>query len=109
VERPWNCEANPKVTFFCNPTPVQLIRENPRYVEMSPNEVISKFVSFELMVKDSKYIGNKDHGATSTLEPQPIALKATKEKEETTPNKGLQINTSKLDKEEMGPIIKCFR
>ena len=76
---------------------------------MSPNEVISKFVSFELMVKDSKYIRNKDHGATSTLEPQPIAFKATKEKEETTPNKGLQINTSKLDKEEMGPIIKCFR
>jgi hypothetical protein len=88
---------------------VQLIHENPRYVEMSPDEVIGKFVSFKLMVKDFKHIRNKDHGATATLEPQPVAFKATKEKEETTPNKGLQINTSKLDKEDMAPIIKCFR
>jgi hypothetical protein len=39
---------------FLNPTQVQLIRENPRYKQMSPKEVIGKFVSFELMVKDSK-------------------------------------------------------
>jgi hypothetical protein len=43
---------------FCNPTQVQLIYENPRYEKMSPKEVIGKFVSFELMVKDSKYIVN---------------------------------------------------
>jgi hypothetical protein len=36
--------------IFCNPTQVQLIRENPRYKKMSPEEVIGKFVSFELMV-----------------------------------------------------------
>jgi hypothetical protein len=35
---------------------VQLIRENPRYEQMSLEEVISKFVSFELMIKDSKHI-----------------------------------------------------
>jgi hypothetical protein len=34
-------------------------------------------MSFELMVKDSKHIRNMDHGAISTLEPQPIAFKAT--------------------------------
>jgi hypothetical protein len=43
---------------FCNPTQVQLNRENPRYKQMSPEEVIGKFVSFELMVKDSKHIVN---------------------------------------------------
>jgi hypothetical protein len=76
---------------------------------MSPNEVIDKFVSFELMVKDSEHIRNMDYGATPTLELQPVAFKAIKEKEATTPSKGLQIDTSKLDNEEMALIIKSFR
>jgi hypothetical protein len=49
---------------------------------MSPEEVISKFVSFELMIKDSKHIVNLEQGATSTPEVQPIAFKATEEKKE---------------------------
>jgi hypothetical protein len=49
---------------FCNPTQVQLIHENPRYKQMSPEEVIGKFVSFEVMVKD--HIVNLEQGATST-------------------------------------------
>jgi hypothetical protein len=36
---------------FCNPTQVQLIRGDPRYKLMSPEEVIGKFVSFELLSK----------------------------------------------------------
>jgi hypothetical protein len=64
---------------FRNPTQVQLIRENPRYKQMSPEEVIGKFVSLELMVKDSKHIVNLEQGATSTPEVQPIAFKATEE------------------------------
>jgi hypothetical protein len=43
---------------FCNPSQVQLIRGDPRYKQMSPEEVIGKFVSFELMIKDSKHIVN---------------------------------------------------
>jgi hypothetical protein len=39
---------------FLNPTQVQLIRGDPRYKLMSPEEVIGKFVSFELMIKGSK-------------------------------------------------------
>jgi hypothetical protein len=54
--------------IFRNPTQVQLIRENPRYKQMSPEEVIGKFVSFELMVKDSKHIVNLEQGAASTPE-----------------------------------------
>ncbi|WP_180659184.1 hypothetical protein, partial [Acinetobacter bereziniae] len=78
---------------------------------MSPEEVIGKFVSFELMVKDSKHIANLEQGASSTPEPQPVAFKATEEKKEetTTPSKGPQIDTSKLDNEEMALIIKSFR
>ena len=43
---------------FRNPTQVQLIRGDPRYKLMSPEEVIGKFVSFELMIKDFKHIVN---------------------------------------------------
>jgi hypothetical protein len=60
---------------FLNPTQVQLIRGDPRYKLMSPEEVIGKFVSFELMIKGSKKI--IEQGATSTPEVQPVAFKAT--------------------------------
>jgi hypothetical protein len=88
----------------------ELIRENPRYKQMSPEEVIGKFVSFELMVKDSKHIVNLEQGATSTPEVQPVAFKATEEKkEEPTPTNRLPIDASKLDNDEMALIINSFR
>jgi hypothetical protein len=94
---------------FRNPTQVQLIRGDPRYKLMSPEEVIGKFVSFELiMIKDSKHIVNLDQGATSTPEVQPVAFKATEqEKRESTPSR-FPIDASKLDNEEMTLIIKSF-
>jgi hypothetical protein len=93
---------------FRNPTQVQLICGDPRYKLMSPEEVIGKFVSFELMIKDSKHIVNLEQGATSTLEVQPVAFKAMEEKkEESTPSR-LPIDASKLDNEEMALIIKSF-
>jgi hypothetical protein len=76
---------------------------------MSPEEVIGKFVSFELMIKDSKHIVNFKQGATSIPKVQPIAFKATEEKkEESTPSR-LPIDASKLDNEKMALIIKSFR
>jgi hypothetical protein len=94
---------------FRNPTQVQLIHGDPRCKQMSPEEVISKFVIFELMIKDSKHIVNLEQGATSTPEVQPVAFKATEEKkEESTPSR-LLIDASKLDNEEMALIIKSFR
>jgi hypothetical protein len=92
---------------FLNPTQVQLIRGNPRYTLMSPEEVIGNFVSFELMIKGSKKI--IEHGASSTPDVQPVAFKATEEKkEDSTPNR-VPIDASKLDNEEMALIIKSFR
>jgi hypothetical protein len=93
---------------FHNPTQVQLIRGDPRYKLMSPEEVIGKFVSFELMVKGSKHIVNLEQGATSIPEVQPIAFKATKEKKEESTSSRLPIDASKLDNEEMALIIKSF-
>jgi hypothetical protein len=91
---------------FRNPTQVQLIHGDPRYKLMSPEEVIGKFVSFELMIKGSKQI--VEQGGTSTPEVQPVALKATEEKKEESTSSRLPIDTSKLDNEEMALIIKSF-
>ena len=68
--------------IFCNPTQVQLICGDHRYKLMSPEEVIGKFVSFELMIKGSKQIVNLEQGGTSTPEVQLVAFKATEEKNE---------------------------
>jgi hypothetical protein len=92
---------------FCNPTQVQLIRGDPRYKLMSPEEVIGKFVSFDLMIKGSKQI--VEQGGTSTPEVQPVAFKATEEKKEEPTSSRLPIDASKLDNEEMALIIKSFR
>ena len=60
--------------IFLNPTQVQLICGDPRYTLMSPEEVIGKFVSFELMIKGSKQILNLERrhlhtrGATRRLQ-----------------------------------------
>jgi hypothetical protein len=92
---------------FLNPTQVQLIRGDPRYRLMSPEEVIGKFVSFELMIKGSKKI--IEQGASSTSDVQPVAFKATKEKKEDSTPSRVPIDASKLDNEEMALIIKSFR
>jgi hypothetical protein len=76
---------------------------------MSPEEVIGKFMSFKLMIKDSKHIVNLEQGATSTPEVQPVAFKATEEKKEESTSSRLPIDASKLDNEEMSLIIKSFR
>jgi hypothetical protein len=92
---------------FLNPTQVQLICGDPRYKLMSPEEVIGKFVSFELMIKGSKKI--IEQGASSTPDVQPVAFKATEEKkEESTPSR-FPIDACKLDNKEMALIIKSFR
>jgi hypothetical protein len=94
---------------FRNPTQVQLICGDPRYKLMSPEEVIGKFVSFELMIKGSKHIVDLEQGGTSTPEVQPVAFKVTEEKKEESTSSRLPIDASKLDNEDMTLIIKSFR
>jgi hypothetical protein len=94
---------------FRNPTQVQLICGDPRYKLMSPEEVIGKFVSFELMIKGSKHIVDLEQGGTSTPKVQPVTFKVTKEKKEESTSSRLPIDASKLDNEEMSLIIKSFR
>jgi hypothetical protein len=75
---------------------------------MSPEEVIGNFVSFELMIKDSKHIVNLEQGATSTPEVKLVAFNAMEEKKEESTSSRLHIDASKLDNEEMSLIIKSF-
>jgi hypothetical protein len=85
-----------------------LIRGDPKYKLMSPEEVIGKFVSFELMIKGSKKI--IEQGASSSVpKAQPVAFKATEEKKEDSTPSRIPIDASKLDNEEMALIIKSFR
>jgi ubiquinone biosynthesis protein UbiJ len=109
----WNDHEMVKVILrslvFRNPTQVQLICGDPRYKLMSPEEVIGKFVSFELMIKGSKQIVNLEQGGTFTPEVQPVAFKATEEKKEESTSSRLPIDASKLNNEEMALIIKSFR
>jgi hypothetical protein len=93
---------------FLKHTQVQLIRVDPRYKLMSPEEVIGKFVSFELMIKGSKKI--IEQGASSSVpKAQPVAFKETEEKKEDSTLSRVPIDASKLDNEEMALIIKSFR
>jgi hypothetical protein len=83
---------------FLNPTQVQLISGDPRYKLMSLEEVIGKFVSFELMI---------EQGASSSV-PE-TQLKATEDRKEDSTLSRVGIDASKLDNEEMALIIKSFR
>jgi hypothetical protein len=64
-----------------DPHLVNLICENPRYTNMTPEEILEKFVSGPMMVKETRYMDDAANGPLPLYEPQPIALKATSSKE----------------------------
>jgi hypothetical protein len=85
---------------------VNNIRENPRYTKMSPEEILGKFVSGRLMIKEARYVDDTLNGPIH--DPQPIALKATRSKE-ALPSKVAQVEAAGLNDEEMALIIKRFK
>jgi hypothetical protein len=84
---------------------INLIHENPMYTKMSPEEILEKFVSGRMMVKEAKYGDDIANGPLPLYEPQPVALKATSSKE-ALPNKVAQVEADGLNEEEMMLIIK---
>jgi hypothetical protein len=91
-----------------DPNLVNLIRENPRYTKMSPEEILGKFVSGRMMAKEARYIDDIANGPLPHYEPQPVALKATASKE-ALPDKVAQIEAVGLNEEEMALVIKRFK
>jgi hypothetical protein len=45
-----------------DPHLVNLIRENPRYTKMTPDEILGKFVSGRMMVKEARYVDDALNG-----------------------------------------------
>jgi hypothetical protein len=91
-----------------NPHLVNLIRENPRYTKMSPEEILGKFVSGHMMVKEARYINDIANGPLPLYEPQPIALNSMTNKE-MLPNKLAQVEAVGLNEEEITMVIKRFK
>jgi hypothetical protein len=89
-----------------DPHLVNNIRENPRYTKMSPEEILGKFVSGRMMIKEARYVDEALNGPIH--EPQAIALKATSSKE-ALPNKVAQVEAAGLNEEEMALNIKRFK
>jgi hypothetical protein len=73
-----------------DPHLVNLIREYPRYTKMTPEEILGKFVSGRMMVKEARYVDDALNGPLPVYEPQHVALKATSSRE-TLPSKVAQV------------------
>jgi hypothetical protein len=91
-----------------DPHLVNLIRENPRYTKMTPEEILGKFVSGRMMVKEARYIDDALNDPLPVYEPQPVALKATSGKE-ALPSRVAQVEVVGLNEDEMALIIKRFK
>jgi hypothetical protein len=91
-----------------DPHLVNSIRENPRYNKMTPEEILGKFVSRRMMIKEARYIDEALNGPMPVYEPQTVALKATSSKE-ALPSKVAQVEAAGLNEDEMALIIKRFK
>jgi hypothetical protein len=91
-----------------DPHLVNLIRENLRYTKMTPEEILGKFVSGRMMVKEAWYVDDALNGPLPVYEPQPVALKATSSRE-ALPSKVAQVEAVGLNEDEMALIIKRFK
>jgi hypothetical protein len=76
---------------------------------MTPEEILGKFVSGRMMVKEARYINDALNGPIPIYEPQPIALKATSSSREALPSKVAQVEAAGLNEDEMALIIKRFK
>jgi hypothetical protein len=98
----------PRSFTVIDPHLVNLISENPRYTKMTPEEILRKFVSRRMMVKESRYVDDALNGPLPVYEPQPVALKATSSME-AIPSKVAQVEVVGLNEDEMALIIKRFK
>jgi hypothetical protein len=91
-----------------DPHLVNLIRKNPRYTKMAPEEILEKFISGRMMVKEARYVDDALNGPLPIHKPQPVALKATSSRE-ALPSKVAQVEAVGLNEDKMALIIKRFK
>jgi hypothetical protein len=75
---------------------------------MTPEEILEKFISWRMTVKEARYVDDIANGPLPLYEPRPISLKETSSKE-ALPNKVAQVEVARLNEEEMAFVIKCFK
>ena len=75
---------------------------------MTPEEILGKFVSGRMMVKEARYVDDALNGPLPVHEPQTVALKATSSRE-ALPSKVAQVEAVGLNEDEMALIIKRFK
>jgi hypothetical protein len=75
---------------------------------MTPEEILGKFMSGCMMVKEVWYADDALNGPLPIYEPQPVALKATSSRE-AVPSKVAQVEAARLNEDEMVLIIKRFK
>jgi hypothetical protein len=75
---------------------------------MTPEEILGKFVSGRMTVKEARYVDDIANGPLPLYEPQLVALKATTSKE-ALPNKVAQVEAAGLNEDEMALVIKRFK
>jgi hypothetical protein len=75
---------------------------------MTPEEILGKFMSRRMMVKEARYVDDALNGPLSVYELQPVALKATSSRE-ALPSKVAQVEAAGLNEDEMSLILKCFK
>jgi hypothetical protein len=74
---------------------------------MSLEEILGKFVSGRMMVREARYVDDITNEPLPLYEPQPVALKATASKE-ALPNKVARVEDVGLNEEKMTFVIKHF-
>jgi hypothetical protein len=97
-----------KSLTILDPHLVNSIRENPRYTKMTPKEILRKFVSGRMMIKEARYVDEALNGPMPIYEPQTVALEATSSRE-ALPSKVAQVEAARLNEDEMALIIKRFK
>jgi hypothetical protein len=75
---------------------------------MTPKEILGKFMSGRMMVKEARYVDDALNGPLPVYEPQPVAPKATNSRE-ALPSKVAQVEAAGLNEDEMALIIKRFK
>jgi hypothetical protein len=83
-------------------------RLTKKYTKMTLEEILGKFVSGRMMVKEARYVDDALNGPLPVYEPQPIALKATSSRE-ALPSKVAQVDAARLNEDAMALIIKSFK
>jgi hypothetical protein len=97
-----------KSFIVLDPHLVNSIHENPRYIKMTLEEILEKFVSGRMMIKEARYVDEALNGPMPIHEPQTVALKA-RSRRETLPSKVAQVEAAGLNENEMALIIKRFK